>query len=123
MMIFLTLSDILKLHTLMVAETGGADGVRNEDLLKSAISASFESYFGVEKYPSVEEKAARLCYGIIKNHPFMDGNKRTGVFAGLTMLEINGIEKDFTQEDIIRLGLKTASGEWGYEEILELFTK
>lgn len=122
-MIILTAEEIKNLHSLMMLKTGGADGVRNEELLQSAVASAFDSYFGVEKYPSLEEKVARLCYGIISNHPFVDGNKRTGIYAMLVMLDVNGVKLSFSHKEIIDLGLNVASGEWGYEEILRVVKK
>lgn len=67
---------ILMLHEQLLSQTGGLPGLRDEGLLESALSAPFQSFGDVDAYPSLPQKAARLCYGLVKNHPFTDGNKR-----------------------------------------------
>ena len=65
-MILLSKKQIIKLHSELVKEFGGIDGIRDKGLIESSISNVYQSYFGVEKYPTIEEKAARLCYSFIK---------------------------------------------------------
>ena len=72
-----------------------------------------------ELYPEIEEKAARLAYGLISNHGFVDGNKRIGVYAMLVFLELNNVTLKFTQDELINLGLGTAKGELNYLDILD----
>ena len=74
------------LHDELCKETGGIQGVRDEGLLQSAISAPFQSYGGTDIFPSLQQKAARLAFGLVKNHPFLDGNKRIGAHAMLVFL-------------------------------------
>ena len=64
---------IIKLHTQLVAETGGSVDIRDEGMLDSAVSAPYASFAGIEPFPTVIEKASRLGFGLIKNHPFIDG--------------------------------------------------
>ena len=75
-MIILSKEQILFMHKQLIDETGGLDGVRDEALLDSAINAPFQKFGGDDLFPTVQQKAARLCFGIIKNHAFIDGNKR-----------------------------------------------
>ena len=91
-MIILSKEQILNLHSQLINKFGGIDGVREDGLLESALNNAYGVYFGLEKYPTVEEKAARLAYSLTKNHPFLDGNKRIGVLIMLVFLEINKIE-------------------------------
>lgn len=77
-MIKLTKEHILLLHVQLIESTGGSDGIRDIGLLESALESPFQSYGGEELYPSIQAKAARLCYGLIKNHVMIDGNGRTG---------------------------------------------
>ena len=70
---------ILMLHQHLVDETGGSPGLRDEGLLDSALNAPFQTFGDTSAYPSLQQKAARLCYGLVKNHPFIDGNKRMGL--------------------------------------------
>ncbi len=109
-MILLNKRQIKHLHSKMIQEVGGIDGIRDEGLLDSAPSAPFQSFGGMELYPSMIGKAARLCYGLIKNHAFIDGNKRIGIYAMLVFLELNGMEMECSEEELIALGLGIASG-------------
>lgn len=109
---------VLLLHQLIAQETGGSIGLRDENLLESALEAAFSSFGDVEFYPSKEEKGARLGYTLISNHAFVDGNKRIGMYVMLTFLEVNGIHMDCSNEDVVTAGLAVASGEMNYEGLL-----
>lgn len=85
-MIKLSREQILILHTQLISETGGSDGVRDYNLLDSALEAPFVSFGGEELYPTIQAKAARLGYGLIKNHSMIDGNKRIGVHIGFHLV-------------------------------------
>ena len=117
-MIKLTKDNILTLYKIMVDNTGGTIGIRDTSLLESALNAPFQTFGDEELYPSIIEKASRLCYGLIKNHPFIDGNKRIGVYAMLVYLGLNNINLDFSDEEIINIALKTADSSYSYEDIL-----
>ena len=117
-MILLSRKQILYLHSKLIKATGGIDGIRDEGLLDSALQTPFQVFGGEELYPSVSRKAARLCYGLIQNHAFYDGNKRIGVYVMMVFLELNGIELDCRDEELVTLGLKTASGEMKDEDIV-----
>ena len=110
---------VLLLHQLIVAETGGSNELRDVGLLDSALEGIFQTFGGEELYPTKEEKGARLGYTLISNHAFVDGNKRIGMYVMLTFLEVNGIHMDCTNEDVVEAGLGVASGEMGYEELLD----
>jgi death on curing protein len=109
-MIKLDTTQVLFLHKLMCKETGGSSVLRDKGALESAIYHAFASFEGKDLYPSIEEKAARQAYGIIRNHPFLDGNKRTGLFVMLIFLELNGIKLNFSQPELVRLGIGIADG-------------
>ena len=117
-MIRLTKEKILMLHRAMADATGGSVGVREEGLLESAMEAAFSGFGGVEFYPTLEEKGARLGYNLIANHAFVDGNKRIGIYVMLVFLEVNGIRLDCTNEDVIHAGLSVADGSMDYEGLL-----
>ena len=80
-MIILSKEQIILLHSNLITETGGSEGIRDEQLLESAINAPFQTFDNIEVFPSIQQKAARLGYGLIKNHAFVDGNKRIGTHA------------------------------------------
>ena len=106
----LTKKQILLLHSQLIRQSGGSDNIRNEGMLDSAISQPFQTFDDMELYPSIVDKAVRLGYGLITNHPFVDGNKRIGTHALLVTLDINGIELQYQDDDLIHLILKIASG-------------
>ena len=85
-MIVLSKDQIVMLHDHLIQETGGMLGLRDAGLLDAALHAPFQTYGGAEMYPSVQQKAARLGFGLVKNHAFLDGNKRIGAHAMLAFL-------------------------------------
>ena len=91
-MIRLNQKQILMMHSQLIKETGGTDGIRDKNLLSSALETPFQTFAGEELFPSIQAKAARLCYGLVKNHAMLDGNKRIGVHAMLVFLALNGYE-------------------------------
>ena len=109
---------ILLLHQQLVDETGGSPGLRDEGLLDSTLNAPFQAFGGTSAFPSLQQKAARLCYGLVKNHPFVDGNKRIGAHAMLVFLAVNGLELSYTQQELADIILQVAAGEKGYEDLL-----
>ncbi len=118
-MIRITKNQIIKMHERLIARTGGSFGIRDEALLDSAISNPFQTFDGIDLYPSVEEKAARLAYGLIRNHPMIDGNKRIGAHSMLVFLEINGIHTVYSQRELYEIILEVAEGKAGSEELIE----
>lgn len=107
----LTTEEILLMHQMLIERFGGQQGVRDQGLLDSAIHAPFQSFSGTELYPTIEEKGAHLCYGLIMNHPFIDGNKRIGVHSMLVFLALNQIELTYTQEELYTIILDVASSQ------------
>ncbi|MCR5660691.1 MAG: type II toxin-antitoxin system death-on-curing family toxin [bacterium] len=114
----LSQKQVLQLHAGVIQRTGGTEGVRDHGLLDSALNAPFQTFDSEELYPSLIEKAVRLGYGIIKNHPFLDGNKRIGTHAMLVLLDINGITLEYEDQDLIDTILNVASGSMDYQELL-----
>ena len=119
-MIMLTKAQIERLYEKMVDATGGLWGLRDEAALDSALSVAFQTFDGVELYPSTVAKIARIAYGLVSNHPFMDGNKRIGTYVMLVLLELNHINADFSDNDVIRIGLELASGTMNDTQLLDL---
>ena len=118
-MIKLTKEQILLLHTQLIETTGGSDGIRDMGLLESALESPFQSYGGEELYPSIQAKAARLCYGLVKNHAMIDGNKRLECHTMLVFLALNGYEMEYTQKELSNLVLDVAADRKQYEDILQ----
>ncbi len=115
----LTKAQILLLHRELLHTFGGRDGVRDDGLLESALHAPFATFSGEYLYPSIQAKAAQLCFGLVCDHPFVDGNKRTGAHAMLVFLALNGIEVDYTQEELVEIILAAASGQCRADGILQ----
>ncbi len=109
---------VLLLHKLLIEQTGGEDGVRDISLLESALESCYATFDGKELFPSNEEKAARLCFGLISNHAFVDGNKRIGVYVLLTFLEVNGISLKVNDRELVNLGISLAEGTMKYDSLL-----
>ena len=106
----LSKKQVLALHSDLIREFGGTEGIRDEGLLESALAAPFQTFDGEQAYPSLQAKAARLGFGLVSNHPFVDGNKRTGAHVMLVFLALNGVELCYGQEDMISIFLSVASG-------------
>ena len=110
---------VILLHRQLIDETGGSHGLRDEGLLESALNAPFQSFGDTSAYPSLQQKAARLCYGLVQNHPFVDGNKRIGAHVMLVFLALNGVELTYTQRELTDVILHVAAGEKRYEDLLD----
>ena len=107
------------LHQLIIQETGGDINVRDLNLLDSALESAFSTFDGKDLFPTKEEKAAKIGYGLIANHAFMDGNKRIGMYVMLTFLEVNGITLSMSDQDIYEAGIAVASGTMDYNGLLQ----
>jgi death-on-curing protein len=119
-MITLDKEQVKRLHKMLLDATGGLEGIRDEALLDSALAAPFQVFDGVEFYPSAVAKIARIAYSLVCNHPFVDGNKRIGTYVMLVLLELNHIKVDFSDDDIIRIGLDLAQGNMDDRQLLEI---
>ena len=115
----LSKEQVLRLHNALLETFGGTAGIRDDGLLESALNAPFATFGGQYLYPSVQAKAAQLGFGLICNHPFVDGNKRIGMYVMLTFLEVNGIRLDCTNDEVVEVGLAVASGAIDDETLLE----
>ena len=105
-----TLQDIYELHTQLESAFVLSPGVRDENLLASAVYTPFQTFMGNDLYPSLYDKAAQLCYGIANNHPFTDGNKRTALHSMYVYLIINGFDITATQQDVENMIIDVAAG-------------
>lgn len=118
-MILLTKKQIIEMHELLIESSGGLKGVKDHALLDSAINNPFQTFMGEELYPTIQKKAASLCFGLINNHAFHDGNKRIGILAMLTFLELNGVDIECSDAEIVILGLNVASGKYTQKDVLK----
>ncbi len=107
---YLTLGEVVELHRLILEGTGGASGIRDLGALDSALAQPHATFGGQDLYPDLVDKAAALCFSLVQNHPFLDGNKRIGHAAMETFLILNGSEIDASIDDQERVMLELASG-------------
>jgi death-on-curing protein len=115
--VFLTLDEVLALHADQVARYGGRRGVRPEDLLRSARAVPASPFGGGYLHGSVPEMAGAYLFHIVRNHPFVDGNKRTGLMAMLVFLGLNGLRLDASEDELTELVLGVAGGHVGKAEV------
>lgn len=111
----LSRDQVLLLHSQLIDRYGGIHGVRDEGLLDSALNVPFQGFGDHDFFPTVIDKAVRLSYGLIQNHPFHDGNKRIGALALLTLLDLNGIELEATNQELEQVIMNVAAGTNDYE--------
>ena len=105
-----TIQDIYEFHNQLEETFILSSGVRDENLLASAVNTPFQTFMGNDLYPSIYDKAAQLCYGIVKNHPFTDGNKRTALHSMYVYLIINGFDITASQQEVENLIINVAAG-------------
>ena len=113
------IEEVLIIHEILIKEFGGSHGIRDRTVLDSAINRPFQSFNQRELYPTPKEKAAAILESIVKNHPFIDGNKRTGyVLMRLILLE-SGMDLKATEEEKYKFVIEVANGDIDFEQIKE----
>ncbi|KKQ49284.1 MAG: Death-on-curing family protein [candidate division TM6 bacterium GW2011_GWF2_38_10] len=123
MICFLTIQEILNIHEVLIEKFGGSLGVRNKDLLESALTQPQTSFAGHYLHKNIFMMAAAYTFHIIKNHPFVDGNKRTGMAAAITFLHLNGYTVNFSQENFCQLAINIATSKLSKKKLAEIFEK
>lgn len=118
---FLSTEDVLTLHADQVDLYGGEHGVRDMGLLDSAIAQPRASFGGQFLHKDLFEMAAAYLYHLVQNHPFLDGNKRTGAVAAMVLLDLNGIDIDAPTGSLYDLTMAVATGQAGKAEIAAFF--
>ena len=116
---YLTAEQVLFIHARLIAETGGEHDVRDLGLLQSAVSRPQASFERQDLYPDVYHKAAALLESLINNHPFVDGNKRTGFTSAAMFLKINGFSLVASNQEVESFVLSIATGEGSIETITD----
>lgn len=106
----LTKNQVTALQDQLIERFGGTHGIRDEGILDSALHAPFQTFAGEELYPGIYEKAARLGFGLVKGHAFVDGNKRIGTHVMLIFLHLNGVRLKYSDNELIRLIMDVAFG-------------
>jgi death-on-curing protein len=116
---YLALSDVVELHRRLLEATGGAAGIRDLGALESALAQPKVTLAGSDLYPTLAEKAAALCFSLVGNHPFVDGNKRVGHAAMETFLVLNGVEIDAGLDDQERIMLDLAASRINRSQLVD----
>lgn len=116
---YLNLNEVLQLHRRMMEQSGGAIGLHSLSGLEAALAQPRMTFGGEELYPSIIEKASTLGFSLIQNHPFVDGNKRTGHAAMEVFLILNGFELEASVDEQEQIILQVAAGEMKREEFTE----
>ena len=119
MTIYLTAEQVLFIHYRLVSETGGEHAVRDIGLLESAIARPKATFDGQELYTNIFDKAAALMESLVNNHPFIDGNKRTGIACTVLFLRQNGIPFSAKNSDLERFTLRVRSSKIKPSEIVK----
>jgi death-on-curing protein len=110
--------EVIEIHQVLVNEFGGLSGIRDENALKSALTRPFSGFGTTEFYPTIEEKVSAVIESIVKNHPFVDGNKRTGYVIMRLLLMQFGKDLHATQDEKYNFVIAIASGELAFQEIV-----
>jgi death-on-curing protein len=116
---YLSLSQVLHLHEEIISSSGGSCGVRDLGRIEAALAQPKATFDGTELYPSLEEKAAVLCFSLVQGHAFVDGNKRIGHAAMEVFLVLNGHEVEGSVDEQERLVLGVASSNISQDELVE----
>lgn len=119
--VYLTAVQVLFIHARLLAETGGAPGVRDLGLLESAIARPKATFDGRDLYPDLYAKAAALMVSLVNNHPFIDGNKRVGVTAAALFLVRNGVQLRASSEELEQVTLDVAQGRLSVDQMVSWF--
>lgn len=114
---FLEIADILNIHQILIEQFGGMSGVRDEGLLESALSQPKATFFSELLHPKIHEQAAAYLYHLAKNHPFLDGNKRTAYGAMEAFLRLNYYNLDLSNEEAYNMVMQVAQGNMTKEEL------
>lgn len=120
---YLTPAQVLFIHARLIAETGGASGLRDVGLLESAVARPQATFDGDDLYPDLYSKAAALMDSLIRNHPFVDGNKRVGITAAGIFLARNGLRLTAANEEVEQFTLRVAQGIVPVEQIAAWFAQ
>ena len=115
----ISLDTVLRIHEDQLAKHGGLAGIRDKGLLESALAQPFASFGGFDLYPTLAARAARYAYGIVTNHPFNDGNKRTGTALLIVFLRANGVRFKPRHDDFYRTIIGVADGSISFEALVD----
>ena len=115
----LSIENITALHSRLISKSGGLDGIRDAHLLDQSVNSPYHTFGGQNLYPTLQAMAAHLGFSLVKNHPFLDGNKRIGVLAMMVFLKMNGFTLVCTDNELETLGWGLADGSITETELLD----
>ncbi|MBK8550175.1 MAG: type II toxin-antitoxin system death-on-curing family toxin [Ignavibacteria bacterium] len=113
----MNLKEVLEIHEVLIERFGGSKGLRDKGLLASSLNRMYQTFDNAELYPTIIDKATALIESIIKNHPFVDGNKRVGYTLMRLLLLENGLDIVASQDEKYDFVISIASGKFSFEEI------
>lgn len=111
------IDNILLFHKKIVEQTGGSEGISDLSLIESGLNRGSATFDGIDLYKETEDKITAITYGLVKNHGFVDGNKRIGISVMVLLLKLNHINIKYSQQQLIELGLKVADGTFSENDI------
>ena len=117
---FLSVEDVLGVHAAQLVDFGGGTGIRSAELLESAVAQPEASFGGQYLHADMFEMAAAYLFHIVQNHPFVDGNKRTGLLSALVFLDLNGATIGFPDERLYELTIAVANGRLGKDRAAQI---
>lgn len=115
--------EVLEIHAILIEHFGGSDGIRDQELLNSALNRPYQTFDGNELYPKPIDKAAAILESIVKNHPFIDGNKRTGYVLARLLMMSEQLDIQADQEQKYQLVISISKGELSFDQIKEWLEK
>lgn len=118
-MIYLELDGVLRIHERMIVQYGGSFGILNQGALESSLAAPQQTMFGKDLYPDIASKAAILFFLLVKNHAFMDGNKRTAFACLIRFLNVNGYTLNATEDELYQFTMDVATSVVDKEQVTE----
>jgi len=110
---------IVAMHSELIEQSGGLDGIRDNNMLDASVNSPFHTFGGQYLYPTLQAMAAHLAFSLIKNHPFLDGNKRIGILSMLVFLDINNLPVICTDDELVTIGLGLAESTITESELIE----
>jgi death-on-curing protein len=115
----LSIETVNAMHSELITQSGSLDGIRDTTMLDASINSLFHTFDGQYLYPTIQAMAAHLAFSLIKNHPFLDGNKRIGILSMLVFMDINGLPIECTDDELVTLGLGLADSSIAEPELIE----
>jgi len=120
---FLTVTEVIHMHSVQIIQFGGIHGIRDLALLESAVYTPQAGFANEYFHKDISKMTAAYLYHIVKNHPFIDGNKRTGLLASLSFLDMNGVEITWTNSAMYHITMQVAASQITKEDLVNFFRK